>query len=106
MLLSVTISSMQLPELAALSRQSTATTVTNIPVTSSIVSDHEEDASGVPEPVTQTTRWPGRLDPASGLHLTIRIVKKLPLNRSRANTGNRVSDSRRDVEFRGQRRAG
>ncbi|BBO06748.1 hypothetical protein BwSH20_43180 [Bradyrhizobium ottawaense] len=53
MLLSVTISSMQLPELAALSRQSTATTVTNIPVTSSVVSDHEEDASGVPEPVTR-----------------------------------------------------
>ncbi|MCA1525782.1 hypothetical protein [Bradyrhizobium yuanmingense] len=53
MLLSVTISSTQLPELAAPSRQSTATTVTNIPITSLVVSDHEEDASGVPEPVTR-----------------------------------------------------
>src|SRR6476620_7520787 len=38
MLLSVTISSTQLPEAAAPSRQSTATTVMNIPITSSVVS--------------------------------------------------------------------
>jgi hypothetical protein len=88
MLLSVTISSTQLAELAALSRQSTATTVTNIPVTSSVVSDHDKDASGVPEPVTHT-QHAGLADSTQRprVHLMFRTVKKLPLNRSRANTG-------------------
>ncbi|WP_210191525.1 hypothetical protein, partial [Bradyrhizobium guangdongense] len=93
MLLSVTISSTQLPELAALSRQSTATTVTNIPVTSSVVSDYDEDASGVPEPVTRKQHvlaWPTRSSVHP--HLAIRIVKRLLFTRSRTNTGTAVNN--------------
>src|SRR5690349_15181576 len=43
--------------------------------------DYEEDASRVPQPVSETPRWLGLLAPVP--HLTIRIVKNLPLNRSR-----------------------